>query len=91
MRETAGTASLRISRRFPLSATCRELTPVMLPPGCARLAMNPEAPGSPPPPTITMGTVLVARWAARIAAEPTATSTSTRSRTRSAASSGSRS
>ena len=62
----------------------------MFPPGCARLLTNSDSTGSPTS-SITMGIVVVACCAARIAARPDAKMTSTLSRTNSPARPGSRS
>jgi hypothetical protein len=64
------------------------LTPVVLPPGLAKLAISPEPTSSP---FATIGIVLVARCAARIAGGPRATMTLAFARTSDWASSGSRS
>jgi len=58
-----------------ISSSNWEANPVMFPPGRARLCTNPEAIGSASM-TKTMGIVLVARRAARIAAVPDRTMTS---------------
>ena len=50
--------------------------PVTLPPGCARLATNPDLTGSKLPKN-TIGIDVVAAFAARTLAAPTATMTST--------------
>src|SRR5262245_34126163 len=65
-RPAAGTASLISSGHFPLnpSIPCCTVIPVMFPPGRARLATKPDPTGSPVWDTI--GTVVVARWAARV-------------------------
>jgi len=72
--KTPGTTSLRRSNRFALSSGESWLRPVMLPPGRATLATKPVPTGSPTP-TMTMGIVLVACWAARIAGALTASGT----------------
>jgi hypothetical protein len=46
MRETSGTTSLSSSNRFPLSSVVRVASPVMFPPGRARLATSPVLTGS---------------------------------------------
>src|SRR5205814_2076539 len=54
-----GIASFKICRRLPLiSVPALMLTPVILPPGCARLLTNPPPTGSPA--IMTMGIVVVA-------------------------------
>ena len=88
--ESLGTISLSSSSRFPLSSPARLVSPVMFPPGRARLATNPFPTGS-----------RVKRhddrnragcfFAARVAVDHPMTMTSTLRRTSSAASSGSRS
>ena len=65
---------------FANRSTWRKVTPVMLPPGRARLETKPLLTGSSPV-IITMGIVFVAALAARIAGGDEATMTSTRSRT----------
>ena len=67
------------------------LIPVMLPPGRARLATSPVSTGLAEMPPMTMGIVLVACLAAKLAGVPDATMSSTFKVTSSAASSGSRS
>jgi len=57
-REIPGTISLRSCRRFPLNSSLRRLTPVMLPPGRARLVTIPVPSGSDAG-AITIGIVLV--------------------------------
>src|SRR2546426_494570 len=89
-RESVGTASLRTSSRLPLTAGAREDSPVMCPPGRARLATRPSPTGSPLT-AMTMGIVVVACWAARSATVPSTTRMSTGSRTSSTTSAGSRS
>src|SRR5215470_13445162 len=59
-RDTVGTISLRISSRFAASSVERNVMPVTLPPGRARLDTSPPATGSPAA-TITIGIVDVAR------------------------------
>ena len=63
-RVSLGTVSFRSSSRFPAKSDAMFVSPVMFPPGRARLAMSPLATGSPPV-VMTMGTVLVACLAAR--------------------------
>src|SRR5271163_5022052 len=76
------------SRFDPISAVM-EVTPVMLPPGWSRLETRPVATGSAPK-TKTIGIVVVAVFAARIAGTlPDATRTATPRSTRSLAQSGS--
>src|SRR5215471_5490109 len=58
-RDTVGTISLRISSRFAASSVERNVMPVTLAPGRARLATRPAPTGSPAA-TITMGIVDVA-------------------------------
>src|SRR6266550_1700121 len=74
-------------RRFPLISGERVDSPVMLPPGWARLATNPEPTGSLSNP-MTIGIVTVACLAARVSVGPAVTMTSTLSCTSSAASAG---
>ena len=90
IRESLPRASMSSSTRFPLNSGVRRLNPVTFPPGRAKLATRPALTGSPTA-TITIGMVLVAAFAARLAGVAAATITSTRSRTSSATSSGSRS
>src|SRR5215813_14100483 len=68
-RESLGTTSLRISSRLPLSSTLRVDSPVMFPPGRARLAMKPSPTGSGSF-VMTMGIVEVASLAARVTVGP---------------------
>ena len=89
-RDSLGTVSFRSSSRFPSSSGARVDNPVMFPPGRARLATNPVPTGSPSL-VMTMGIVVVASLAARVAAGPAETMMSTLRRTSSAARSGSRS
>jgi len=74
--EALGTVSLTSWSHFPLklSPTAKE-SPVILPPGRARLWTNPEPTGSPD--TVTMGVVVVLRLAAAVAAVPCARRIST--------------
>ena len=66
-RETLGATALSISNCFPTSCGPIVASPVMLPPGRARLATKPSATGSPE--TVkTIGIVLVACLAALVAA-----------------------
>jgi hypothetical protein len=62
-RERLGTASLRSCRRLPVTSVLWTVTPVMLPPGRARLATKPVATGSLAI-TMTMGIDVVALCAA---------------------------
>ena len=79
-----GTISFRSSSRFPLIAGERVDNPVTFPPGRARLVTNPWPTGSTAA-TMTMGIVLVASLAARVAPPPPpVTMTSTFNRTNSA-------
>ncbi len=84
MRESFGMISLRRSRRLPLSSRLRFDNPVMLPPGRARLVTNPLPTGSGSW-VMTMGIVMVASLAARVAVEPLVTIRPGLSRTSSAA------
>jgi hypothetical protein len=84
-----GIASFSTASCFPAVSALRKHQPVMLPPGLARLAINPCSTGSCM--AITIGIVAVAPWAAIVAAGPPASNTSTFARTSSAASAGSRS
>ncbi len=76
------------SSRFASNSRVKEANPVTFPPGRAKLATSPVPTGSVTC-TMTIGTVLVARFATRAAGKPTATITSTLRPTNSAASSGS--
>ena len=58
-----GTRSCISSRDFAINSTLRTVMPVMLAPGCARLATRPTLTGSVPTKN-TIGTVLVAALAA---------------------------
>ena len=89
-RESLGTISFKSSSFFPLISGARLDSPVMFPPGRARLATNPFPTGSGSC-AITMGIVDVACLAGRVAWGPAVTMMSTLRRTSSAASSGSRS
>ena len=82
-------AVLRSSRRFAAKSVDIYEKPVMFPPGRARLDTTPSPTGSPLN-AMTIGTVVVARFAAHTAG-PKAMITSTLLATSSAASSGSRS
>src|SRR5215813_4387192 len=84
-RERLGTVSFRSSSRFPLSSGARVDSPVMFPPGRAKLAMKPLLTGSLST-TMTMGIVAVASLAARKSPKPVTTMTSTLRRTSSVAS-----
>src|SRR5215471_10786372 len=84
-RESLGTISFRSSNRLPLISGARVDSPVIFPPGRARLVTDPWATGSTSP-AMTMGIVLVASLAARVAPPPPpVTITSTFNRTNSAA------
>jgi hypothetical protein len=71
-----GATSLRSSRRFGTNSSEKEVTPVMLPAGRARLDTRPARTGSPLI-AMTIGTRRVAAFAANAAASPSATMTST--------------
>ena len=90
MRDTPGIASLSNSSRLPLKSLVSLVSPVIFPPGCAKLSISPSATGSPVI-IITMGIVLVACLAARIPPIAAETNTSTLSCTSSAAKPGRRS
>src|SRR6266481_8098489 len=90
-REIRGMISLSNCSCLPLSSGRSRNTPVILPPGFARLRTNPIATGSLSRSTATIGMWLVACLAAASAAAPRTKRTSTLSRTRSAASWDSRS
>src|SRR6185503_14700942 len=85
--ETDGKASLSNSIRLPDSSVTNALRPVTLPPGRASDATTPTPSGSPMA-AMTMGTVVVAAFAARAAGVPRVTIRSTRLRTSSATSLG---
>jgi hypothetical protein len=89
-RESFGINSLGNSTRLPCSSGVLWLTPVMFPPGRARLATSPDPTGSA---TVenTTGTVVVAPFAASAPGVAKATMTSTPSLTRSVARAGRRS
>src|SRR5262245_53836920 len=89
-RESLGIASLSISSLLVLSSGDKLASPVILPPGRARLLIKPPPTGSVDP-AITIGMVLVAPFAANGVGPPATTIRSTFRRTRSAPSSGSRS
>jgi hypothetical protein len=90
-REAAGTVSLSSSSCFPItSGAGSHVVPVRLPPGRARLGTSPVPTGSATP-SITMGIIVVAFFAARIAGSEDARMTSTLSATSSTASAGKRS
>ncbi len=82
---------MRISNRFAAScvASTSKVSPVTLAPGVAMLATSPAATGSTPT-VMTIGMVVVAFLAARVAGLVDVTITSTPERTRSVASSGRR-
>ena len=84
-----GSASIKISRRFPTSSLHCDATPVIIPPGRARLTAYPTATGSPTN-VNTIGIVLVALRTALTRASSGAQITSTLSRTSSATSAGNR-
>ena len=90
-REIGRMTSLSNCSCLPLSSGRSRNTPVILPPGCAKLRTNPIATGSLSRSTATVGMWLVACLAAASAAAPRTKRTSTLSRTRSAASWDSRS
>src|SRR5215510_5730560 len=69
MRDTFGTTPLSSSIFLPTRSGAIIDSPVMFPPGRPRLATSPLATGSSTSP-MTMGIVLVACWAARIAGTP---------------------
>jgi|GraSoiStandDraft_4_1057263.scaffolds.fasta_scaffold2312814_2 hypothetical protein len=75
-RVAAGTISRRSSSRFAANSVAKELVPVTLPPGWARLATRPSLTGSSP--TLkTMGIVVIAALAACAALFPNAAITAT--------------
>src|SRR5262249_31469142 len=76
IRDNFGIVSFRSSRRLPLSSGARVDSPVMFPPGRARLATNPLKTGSPSW-AMTIGIVEVATLAGRVAPSPPVTITST--------------
>ena len=88
-RAISGNTSLSSSICFPLISGKSRNTPVMFPPGWARVSTNPIAMGSLSKSIATIGTLLVAFLTAANACGPLAKITSTLSRTKSAASSGS--
>ena len=91
-RLTLGTASFSSSRRLAPSSGVSSDSPVMLPPGRARLEISPVATRSSLQAATTMGIVLVARLVALSSApQASTTMTSTLSRTSLLARSGSRS
>src|SRR5713226_9762671 len=85
-----GTISWRICSRFGLTSTFNVTAPVTLPPGRLRLATRPSSTGLLLV-VKTMGIVVVAAFAMRLAGVLVAAITVTRRRTRSAARAGSRS
>src|SRR5262245_34267667 len=89
-RESLGTASLSISSLLVVSSGDKVESPVILPPGRARLATKPAPTGSADC-VITMGMVVVVLLAANADVDDAPTMTSTLRRIRSAASSGRRS
>ena len=90
-RERLGTASARSSTCLVTISSYCEASPVMFPPGCARLVTRPTPTGSIRMAALTIGMVVVAFWTARRAGDPEATITSTLRRTNSTASPGRRS
>ncbi len=74
--DTLGNASLRIAKRFALRSRSIAETPVMFPPGFARLATKPAATGSPVA-AITIGIVVVNFAATLASGVQAATITST--------------
>src|SRR5437016_10108027 len=88
IREAVGTASLRSSSRFALSAVALSVTPVTFPPGLARLATKPTPSGSPER-AMTIGMTALASLAAAAAGEPKVMIKSTLRATSSAANAGS--
>jgi hypothetical protein len=62
-RAMLGTMSLRVSIHLPLNDASRLMKPVILPPGCGKLATNPLPTGSETT-TNTIGIVLVSRCSA---------------------------
>jgi len=89
-RETVGMTSLRICSRLAPTSGPRIVLPVIFPPGRARLGTSPARTGSPIE-IMTMGTVVVACLAAKLAGVPKVAITSTGRRTSAAAASASRS
>ena len=89
-RASLGIASLSISSLLLFSSVPKFESPVILPPGRARLATRPAPTGSPEF-AITMGTVVVAFFAANADGSPVITIKSTLRRSKSAVSSGNRS
>ena len=89
-RDSRGTTSLSNSSRFAFRSWVSVATPVIFPPGRAKLSTVPFATGSSPV-TMTIGIVLVACLAARTAAVMGATMTSTLSCTSSSMMLGTRS
>jgi len=86
---TLGATSLRSSKRLPTRSGLIRDSPVTFPPGRAGWRRGPSPPQSPDS-AMTMGMVVVACMAARVAGTPDAvTMTSTGSRTNSTASAGS--
>src|SRR5215204_4071123 len=67
MRETFGASSFRISTRFAVNSVLKVETPVILPPGCAKLATS--VPGAPMV-AMTTGTEGVVFLAAFVAGAP---------------------
>jgi len=88
MRDAEGATSLRSSSCLAVSSGCSTAFPVTFPPGFARLATRPSATGSFTA-VMTIGIVVVARFAASVAGVPVVMMTSTPCRTSAAARSGS--
>jgi hypothetical protein len=86
-RDADGSASLSSSTYFWLSPGTKLVSPVMFPPGRARLATNPCATGSGTT-SITMGMVAVASRMAFVSRVPVVTTTSTLAWTRAESRSG---
>jgi hypothetical protein len=88
IRAARGKSSRSSPNRFAPSSAVKKFTPVVLPPGRARLATRPSLTGSSATPN-TIGIAVVADFAASAAGLlPGVAMTATRRRTRSAASSG---
>ena len=75
-RDSLGSSTFSNSTRFALKSRARWASPVIFPPGCAKLSTYPAATGSTEL-SITIGIVLVASLAARITTLLAATITST--------------
>ena len=91
MSAAVGTASFSSCIRLALSCTDSSVSPVTLPPGRARLAINSVATASPAAGAMTIGMLEVACFTASVAGPPCVTITSTLSWTISVASPGVRS